>query len=493
VIRGLALLFPPVVGLASVHALYLRNQQELEHTPSVLYPFWAAALLGAAVGHLLQRLDRFPIARVLLWVYYTAGGAFLAWGFLRGLGLGLGLLPWFLDTAAGAEVFGALWLGAVCACDRLGPPRSVEPLLAAIAVALVAIEGAGFARRLERLPRLVARDAAAEVPPSASGAPANVYHIILDAFPDESFDAALAPDGPDALQGFVRFPRTRASGVFTLDSLPAVFTGNRLPGGSRAAVQEALSRRDSLPGLLGAAGYRRVAFLPRAIYALPVGGFDHVLFHDENVSVDNARALHAAVFRRLWFFSNAPLALTQAGGGVLRLDPENLRSIRGQRWSTYTQPVQSRLSLEHLRQVEASLPARGRYTLVHALLPHPPYLLRGDCSFGSDRDVTDLHQQSACTLRLVLDFLRRLRELGRYEDATIVIHGDHGVSPPWGGHGPIPDDAWCTLLLVKPAGAAGALRVSDEPARLLDITPTLAAALGLSPGYATEGRILPLR
>jgi arylsulfatase A-like enzyme len=104
----------------------------------------------------------------------------------------------------------------------------------------------------------------------------------------------------------------------------------------------------------------------------------------------------------------------------------------------------------------------------------------------------------------MVSFLRRLRELDRYDRSAIVIHADHGnVTPCEDTRHHVPSEessermravalngrsgrmiACLTraLLLVKPPGAPHApLRISDRHTQLLDLRPTVEAMIGLPP------------
>jgi hypothetical protein len=490
--RPLALLFTPAIWLASVHTLYLRNQDELGRAVWALRPFWLAAALAVVAGALLQRADGRAWARALLWSYYAAGWAMLAWGFLRGVSLGSAVVPWVLDTRWGSLAFMAAAALSAAAAFRAGSPRRIEPLLAVLAALFTAREAVTFGRRYERPRPVVFRDLPAEITAAGADRP-NVYHLLLDAFADDLFEAALPRGSAGAFDGFVRFPATESAATATALSLPSILTSRPPRSDVKAAMKTSLHDADSLLSRVAAAGYQRVGFLPRSVYAESGPPFEHVIFHDENVAVRDAQEMQARVFRRLWFFSVAPVVITQplARQGVLGVDAEFLRSVKAQRASTSTQPVESRLSFERAIEMEARLPARGRYTLIHVLLPHNPYLVAGDCSFGSDAHRTDLRQQSECALRLAARFVETLRRLGRFEEATIVIHGDHGsVVEHADGTPPDRSAEYRTLLLFKASGASGPLRRSADHARLLDLTPTLLAALRLPPLPGAEGHVL---
>jgi hypothetical protein len=485
--RRLALLFPPIVVLGSAHELYLRNQHELGHTVAVLRPFWLAALAMVVLAAVIQhRAANSVPARGLLWGYYLGGVAALVWGLARGLDVADHLPHWVLDTAPGAFVFAWTWVAAALWLARRARPERIEAPIALAACAFTAQAAYLFCLRFEPAPMKSPPLSPAEAAVS-EGRP-NVYHVILDAFPDGFFDQS-PEEIRRAFDGFVLFPATRPTSTATSDSVPSIMTGHERIAGRPAAMRDLLGT-EALPSRLARAGYTTFGVLPRSVYAGYEAAFDRVLFHDENSRLEDAAAMHALFFRRLWWFRLAPLAVLEplAGGK----DVEFLRSARGQRISTYTQPLESRLSFAAFIDMESRLAAQSRYSVVHVLIPHNPYVLRGDCSVGSASNTTDLRQQAECALRLTSSFLQRLQELGRYDPSTIVVHGDHGSGTSLRG-GQLVDDAaaaWRTMLLFKQPGAHGVVRVSDRKATLRDVAPTILSAVGVSAGGAEGGRSL---
>jgi arylsulfatase A-like enzyme len=81
-------------------------------------------------------------------------------------------------------------------------------------------------------------------------------------------------------------------------------------------------------------------------------------------------------------------------------------------------------------------------------------------------------------------YILKLKELGLYEDATIIISGDHAslrgsdtmlLDAP-GKNG----EAFLTALFVKPSGSAGTpLQVSNAPIAQADVIPTILKSEGI--------------
>jgi hypothetical protein len=144
--------------------------------------------------------------------------------------------------------------------------------------------------------------------------------------------------------------------------------------------------------------------------------------------------------------------------------------------------------------------ATGRYSLVHLILPHFPYVLSADCGYEAGSETTPA-AQAECAADLMVRLVEELRALDRFDDSTIVLMGDHGARferTEDGALVQVPSDffgeRWSdarsrSLLLVKPAGVDSTedLVVSDYPARLTDVMPTVFDSLGL-PFEVGEGR-----
>ncbi len=100
-----------------------------------------------------------------------------------------------------------------------------------------------------------------------------------------------------------------------------------------------------------------------------------------------------------------------------------------------------------LLQDIASTP-RGTAFFAHLLLPHSPYVFSSDCQADYDglpavrfsraagevesppdllaRRVDRYTNQALCALRLLQRFFDELRDRGLFDDAIIIVHGDHG-------------------------------------------------------------------
>ncbi len=149
-----------------------------------------------------------------------------------------------------------------------------------------------------------------------------------------------------------------------------------------------------------------------------------------------------------------------------------------------------------------------QYVYAHALLPHDPFVVDGQCRHAGNWRSRPVKigskqaylQQAECGLRKVVDFLQVLKRLKRYDTATIVLHGDHGntlrfrTSTDKSNAGVLgrPRAGMLSrvqaLLTIKRPHAQHRLEVVERPTQLVDIYPTIIDLLGLEPPAGVHGR-----
>jgi hypothetical protein len=155
-------------------------------------------------------------------------------------------------------------------------------------------------------------------------------------------------------------------------------------------------------------------------------------------------------------------------------------------------------SVEAMARFQADLAEapHGVAYVVHLLLPHSGYLYRKDCSLadpaewrsgptGEDHQYSPAERaglyrlylaQLACAAGRVETILDQLRRLGVYDEATVIVHGDHGsrIGERPHLHTPVQQltgrdilDHYATLFAVKAPDIAPGAR--GEPAELQDV------------------------
>ena len=131
----------------------------------------------------------------------------------------------------------------------------------------------------------------------------------------------------------------------------------------------------------------------------------------------------------------------------------------------------------------------GAFRFIHLNGAHDPYVLNEN----EQPDANAIREQQAVgAMNIVSDYIRQLKDLGLYDDATIIITADHGrhsyyntgnLTDPYAAL----DETSVPIMLVKPsASSAGAYSVSDMPVSTDDVMPTVAQAVGASVSEGDE-------
>ncbi len=128
--------------------------------------------------------------------------------------------------------------------------------------------------------------------------------------------------------------------------------------------------------------------------------------------------------------------------------------------------------------------AKGALHFIHLNGLHTPYTLNEQAQ-RVDKTKTTRYQQTIGSLQIIDEYLRQLKELGRYDDACIIITADHGMWP-WEttieqseADG---DMAGGPIMLVKPSQtpeqAAQPCKISNVRTGHLDYPATVIQAVG---------------
>ena len=130
----------------------------------------------------------------------------------------------------------------------------------------------------------------------------------------------------------------------------------------------------------------------------------------------------------------------------------------------------------------------GAFRFIHLFGPHFPFSVNEDGEdVGTNR--SDQISQAKGSMKVVTEYMAQLKELGLYDEATIIVTADHGV---WN----LTDDPVrapiSPIMLAKPSRAASGagnrspVEVSDAPISHDDLQPTVIAAMnGDSAKYGT--------
>ena len=488
-------LTPWLIFLSSSLQLYLVNREKLDQGLSLLLPFFLATVVGVATGYgILHDTRQNGHYRMAPWLFFLAGPFFLvsntttvAASFQMG-----GLLAfWFAII---------LW---ILTAFLLRKVRLRVAMLFSTVFAILLI-GSDTARILLSLPHAAPDEAFIQGRQqvlewdSRSNRP-NIYHIVFDGYQSNIFGLLLDKESEAGMKGLNWYKDTVSPYANTRISIPAVFAGKPLglEMSLRELQYEAFNGSSGLLGAIGAIGYYRQAYL-HGEFGFSSNSFDEVRYHSE---FRRQHAMSGGIFRKLWLYVYWPRFLAVHFLGALAVD-----LIESGKLTPEGYPIGSVDTFRSFLEREASEAPVGRYVFLHLIIPHPPYVLNGECGAEEGEDA---REQYRCINQLIIELLAELRRLGRFNDSMVIIHADHGDDLEVKGRriqnmvfkndpdyrlGPkfnFPRSR--ALLLYKPFAhsAENSLRISDRPTTLLDITPTVLEAIGAEFPSTIGGPPLP--
>jgi len=340
--------------------------------------------------------------------------------------------------------------------------------------------------------------------------PGNVYHIVLDSMRSDVFLAALERTGLSGeFAGFELFRNNIANYVTTIPSSASYLTGTYYRSGEFADwVQQ--WRKDK--GLFAAAaerGYKIWVYAP-----FPHWKTRHVSrfwFNGDIYELESRVApvgLHDLI--QIWLVSLAPNDLTNEALPLAeRLRDRIFTLITGETRPFTTAEIHPHagvLMLRRLVREESLRGANGQYVYAHAALPHAPFVFDRECRYVGQPLLStpprkeSYLEQAQCAVRLVARFFEHLKQVGRYDPATIVVHADTGLIGKIGKGPPRSEPSTLgmanldllkgvdAVLMIKRPHAAGQFRILDTRTQLVDVFPTVMDILGLEPGYQPDGK-----
>ena len=123
----------------------------------------------------------------------------------------------------------------------------------------------------------------------------------------------------------------------------------------------------------------------------------------------------------------------------------------------------------------------GAFRFIHLFGPHFPYSVDENGNKVGTNQSTPLAQAKG-SLKVVVEYLRRLKELGLYDSSTIIVTADHGV---WFLTIDPVEEPVSPVMLAKPArtgsdasGTRAPVQISEMPVCHDDIQATVIAAMG---------------
>jgi hypothetical protein len=508
--RFKSLLFPSV---APALFLFFFNPSSNFTANSVNFSFgffpllglWSFALIGmiavtAVLGFLIpSKLFKAYVAILIglgFLVYFQY--SFIAWnyGHLDG-----SQIAWNEHTWKGV-VDGTIWLTALTAAVFYRDRIFARAKLISLILILLGTLGLGVNLARHPLSQWV-RTPDASNEPSARlfelSPQTNIIHLILDAFEYDAFARAIKrdPSLETELDGFTVFDDALTSYGFTTFSLANIFSG-----GDQVERPTEADFRKIETEIYEKKSFHRI---------LRQQGFDvHVVTSmngpKPSTDVDNAyhirprllqqRQKEATQLITLSLFRSVPHVFRRR---IITRENQIGRFLVGKQDLTVDFLLHLQFFKDYIGQLRLGKREKS-FHFMHTIGTHLPFYVDGECNVTTGEKLTgtlDHYVDAAeCNLRHVVALVHKLKTLGVYDRAMIIIHGDHGLGIPKNGdeffwpeitRRAAKNEIWpflfsraAPLLLIKPPGAKSGLQHSSAPALLSDIPATLFQTMKIS-------------
>ena len=320
----------------------------------------------------------------------------------------------------------------------------------------------------------------------------NVIHLVLDSFQSDLFGEILDDDREAldrTLSGAVFFANHTGAFPTTIVSIPAMLTGTvyRNEAPLQLYIREHFND-GSLFKTLRSAGYRVDSITEFQYDGKSATNFyrmrrPYVSF-EEYVQFTTWQLADLSLFRHAPHIVRPKIYNNQAWRLQTIFGPGDTSTRRYH--AVNGQHVLSDFA-EHFR-LATDEPV---YKFIHVGIPHPPVTVTATCEFAGVLKPTrdNSKAQARCAVTRVAAVLDRLRQLGVYDDALIVISSDHGLGqmpPKFTNDRQIPPGRLSVLagkamalLIVKPPRSRGGVRISHAPTMISDIPATVLDGLGV--------------
>ena len=337
----------------------------------------------------------------------------------------------------------------------------------------------------------------------------NVLHILADGFQSDIFEELVTerandPRVNELFSGFTFFREHVGTFPYTHMSMPAILSGkvylNHIP--IKQHMREAVGGKTILRAARDA-GYEVDIVTPggslRTMYQLSAHNNFYVIPPMLHLAQDEMPTYEAALLLDLSLFRLSPHFLKPLVYNDQRWFVQSLLAGRDYAGLQFFQHIAFIRNLRDNMTVERDAPV---YKFLHLALSHNPMVTNKECRYAGKVLETvreTVKFQSGCALDEILRLFEKMRALGIYDDALIVLMADHGAWVPPLRLGAVrrPDgkvetvDPFLTalampLLAIKRPGEKHTLRISDAQSWVPDTSRTIAESLRIETPF--DGR-----
>ena len=318
----------------------------------------------------------------------------------------------------------------------------------------------------------------------------NVVVFVLDTF-DYAYlkrDLGMNPNLLEELTGFTNYDNCTGSMIPTRFAIPQMLTGEMPREGEKFSVYKAQRyARGTFLDEMRAAGYSIGIYSDSmTIGALP--DEEQRLIQSKTVNMHSLASDTMSIpgtLQAMWYmalYRDVPWPLKwvfwyytdEINAWMVVYDPnsrpdQTVYVIDDGRY--YTRLCNIRLSIEDDGY-------RGAFKFIHLLGAHYPFNFDEHMNdLGTDQ--SNVFKQSQGAIWMVSEYIRQLKELGVYDQTTIIVTADHGY---WTLTTEPIKETSTPIMFVKPAQSAELdalpIKIDDKPVSQLDIQATVLDAMG---------------
>ena len=310
----------------------------------------------------------------------------------------------------------------------------------------------------------------------------NVVYFVVDRFSASYFDAAMSnyPEIFDELEGFTYYedavslyPRTYPAVTYMITGVEQDFSRGR-----EEYLKAAWSGSEFLD-ILDANGYS-VNVYTDSYYAYDATAVDGLPDYIANRSGDTKMVVsdHAGLrvdMARLSLYRYLPFSLRSLVGRIASDDFSRHIELISDTSVIYTSDMKA--AYDQLSENPMTVKEGKNFSFIHLQGTHLPN--KYDRNFNPATEDNEHNPEDAMiqSFKIIDLYIKQLKELGLYEDATIIITGDHSsigsdVDDPYYAH--------LTALMIKPSGVGeGEMEISSAPVSQVDLHATILDSVGI--------------
>lgn len=286
----------------------------------------------------------------------------------------------------------------------------------------------------------------------------NIIVLILDRLDENYINEVVAQDPTyfDDLDGFTRYTNNMNYYCRTYPSVVNMLTGfvtfYDVP--AKDFMEKAYKESNFLRDLRNQGYSTKLYMENRYTYA----GEEQIKDLADNVIEGSTRLKSKeslAMFLRLSAFKYAPHAMKPS----FWMSTSDFSNLTDDKREIPPYTTDDHLYFKNLKEERLSLQKKkSNFIFIHLNGAHAPYNMNEFAQEVPSQE-TSVRQQTMGAFTVVREFLKQMKELGIYEDANIIITGDHGKSTDIR----LLDRPVLTGLFVKRKGESGPLKSSNKP------------------------------